>query len=183
MAFAPNAEYDIFISHRRPDREGWVRRLQESLQSVLEEMANAKPQGPQWSFRMFLDEGEIAGNEDFRVRIEKAVKNSAVMVIVMSNNYLDGDSIWCKKERDIFLETIAPQGGSVADRTAAMKRIFVVRKDEAQEDQWPNALRHRTGYQFWETVGPAKIVNPTSFDSSQSGRVPPICRELGCYIL
>ena len=75
MAFAPNAEYDVFISYRRPDKERWVRRFQENFQSVLAEMAIAKPQGPKWSFKMFFDEGGIAGNDDFRERIEKAVTN------------------------------------------------------------------------------------------------------------
>lgn len=169
MAYVPGFQYDIFISYRQVDNEfGWVTKLDETLRSMLHRHARPSKDETPWKYEIFRDKREIGGNQPLPEVIHDAATSSAALVIVMSEDYLATDSEWCARELEAFL------GTADADR-----RIFIVRKSDVAEREWPRQLRKFVGYQFWETDADTGMVSPMSFDFSASGRVPPICQKLG----
>ena len=172
MAYVPGFQYDIFISYRQADNKfGWVARLDETLRSMLEEHDRPKKGEPPWRFEIFRDNRELPGNQPLSDAINEAVRGSAVIVIVMSENYLADDSDWCRRELEAFLQ---PFGGA----SAAGGRIFVVRKESVHETRWPAELQQLVGYPFWE-VDQDGNEQELSFDFAKSGRPPAACQRFG----
>src|SRR4051794_38522426 len=98
MPFVPDHQYDIFISYRQADNKfGWVTQLDQTLRNLLEEQRRPVPAEAAWQYDIFRDDTEIGGNAVLGDRIHGAVTSTAVLVVVMSDNYLASDSDWCAK--------------------------------------------------------------------------------------
>ncbi len=94
--------------------------------ATLEEHDRPKKGEPPWRFEIFRDDRELPGNQPLTEVIGESVRGSAVLVIVMSENYLAEDSNWCQRELDAFLQQFPVASG-------AGGRIFVVRRESVQE--------------------------------------------------
>ena len=92
-------EYDLFISYARKDNvadssgRGWVTGIKE----LIEEDSRAV-QGRE--FGVFFDTSEIQGMQDWRARIQGALRTSKVMLVCLSPNYFDSDP--CRWEWDEY---------------------------------------------------------------------------------
>lgn len=173
MSYVPGFKYDVFLSYRQIDNEyGWVTRLDETLCTMLRERARPRPGEPEWQYEVFRDHREISGHRPFEDEIRQAATSAAVLVIVMSENYLDTDSQWCDRERQLFF---AQDSGDAPIN----RRVFVVRKSPVHESRWPSELKVYTGYKFWEKDKETGVEQPMSFDFSATGRVPTLCQQLG----
>ncbi len=113
------------------DGSCWVQVLKSGLQMLL----NQKTKGAS----IWMDLGEIAGNEAIPAEIRQGISGSATLLIVMSDGYLASD--WCRQELESFIEAAGPEGTS--------GRIFVVHRDEIPFDRWPEPLRDLIGYPFY----------------------------------
>jgi hypothetical protein len=170
-AFVPGFQYDVFISYRQADNaHGWVTRFDETLQSMLRE--HARPSKDEWDYRVFRDNRDIAGNDDLDEKIRAAASSSAVFVVIMSENYLAGDSTWCAQELRLFREALR-------DSAECSGRIFLVLRADINEKRRPDPLQRVTGYRFWEVDPTSGMQQPISFDLRLAGRVPAECQRLG----
>jgi TIR domain len=173
MASFTGSKYDVFISYRQADNKfGWVTSLDKTLRSLLEEHARPDKQQPPWTYEVFRDNREIDGNVVLGDALKDAVSSSAVLVIVMSENYLAEDSDWCAKELAMFQ-------AAVSRSPHRDGRIFVVLRGDIPVPERPANLRQFIGYQFWELDEQSGLRQPISFDFSRAGRVPVSCQKLG----
>src|SRR5436853_6792683 len=109
MSYVPGFERDVFISYARAnDHEGWVSAFCRKLKSRLREMEPA--------VMVFEDTIDVQGNDDLS-KILHCVRNSAVLVTVMSRSYLTRP--WCLDECREF--------AAVNARRGVQGRIFIVR--------------------------------------------------------
>src|SRR5438552_3100655 len=103
-AFVPGFEHDIFISYATVDNESVLKRpgrvnsffelLNEGLGRLL---------GRRDAFSIWMDRTKLDGTFQLTEGIDKPLKNTAIMIALLSNGYLA--SPWCPWERQVFLET------------------------------------------------------------------------------
>lgn len=135
-----SAEYpDIFISYAHVDDapdpgedEGWVTTLVRFLKNQL-----AKKLGREDCYELWMDH-QLPGNAVVTPEIDGKVKNSAVIVILLSQGYLK--SPWCGREMILFLEE------EVRRRRGTTSGLLVVEIDKVER---PQALADLLGYRFW----------------------------------
>jgi hypothetical protein len=147
MAYVPRFQYDVFISYavvdnNRPVKEkpGWVDVFEEQLTSELERLVNQKRPVKVWR-----DTKRLSCGDKFTDEIGQAVSNAAVMVVLLSKQYLASE--WCKKERATFLAAMAAQQN-------VEKRLFVVQlTDPRLFDRLPDGLAEIHHAQLWRQDG------------------------------
>ena len=93
-------KYDIFISYNRNDNvaigaeKEWVEAFHEDLENWL-----TKRRG--WSeLKIWRDTRSMQNNDVIDGSIEDAVRESKLLFVLSSSNYLDSE--YCKLERDLF---------------------------------------------------------------------------------
>ena len=75
--------YDLFISYsRRDDKQGQVRALKEQIETDYRSFAKE-------DLRCFFDIEEIASMDDWRHRILAGLRDSNLLLLVLSPAYLD----------------------------------------------------------------------------------------------
>lgn len=136
MNFVPGYKHDIFISYARVDDDsdsgdGWVTTLVKKLESQLAEKLGRKN-----SFSLWMDH-QLAGNTPITPEILQTLRNTATIVICLSQGYLA--SFWCQKEQNNFLQMIQ-------DRLRESSNIFLLELDELER---PTEFADLLGYQFW----------------------------------
>lgn len=109
MTFVPGFEHDVFISYAHAnnerlvkDDEGYVTRLYEDLTHFL-----TAELGRREYFSVWLDREELRGNDDFDAKLNASFLNSAVLVCVCSQSYVE--SAWCRRELITFSNHKHPQ--------------------------------------------------------------------------
>lgn len=87
--------YDIFLSYARVDNEydRYISHFVETIKRIFRQRTGTVLQ-------IFIDEQEIATAEEWEQRINSALKNSQVMVALLSPSYFT--SRWCGREWDSF---------------------------------------------------------------------------------
>jgi len=97
-------EYDLFISYAHADNEGqyagWVTALKEAIEREHAEFVPASG-----ALQIFSDTDEIRGMDDWEARILLGLRESKLMVAVLSPAYFASD--YCRREWDRYrdLET------------------------------------------------------------------------------
>ena len=163
MAFAPGFEFDYFISYAHVDNHfKWVDHFHQNLIKILQQ------HNKHADFNGFLDHQNLRRNERFDERLKQGVQDSAFLIIMMSQAYLDAE--YCRLEREWFIE-------SVGGIKAAQDRWFVVRlSDLDPSNDWPLDLRKNIGDPFFDGSGNA--VAPISMNFEKEGRAPRVFLEL-----
>jgi hypothetical protein len=95
MAYVPGFDYDLFFSYAQDDSAEWIRALEQSLRQDLVDRL-----GP--DVAIWRDEHNIRFGQNWREEIEDALKASAALLCILSPSYQH--SVWCGRERKIFVE-------------------------------------------------------------------------------
>lgn len=155
MAYVPLVANDIFVSYAHLDnlapggrsRGGWVDALVDPLTVQLKRRLGSN------AVHVWLDR-QLAGNRPLTPEILAAVKDSALLVVVMSPSYVH--SPWCARERNAFLEI-------TKDRVAA-GRIFLVSCLDVPLSDRPSEFGDLLGYPFFiqdsDTGSPRSLGDP-----------------------
>ena len=142
-AFVPDYEHDLFVSYAHVDNQeripgnelsAWVATFADQLKIVLGQKLGRADWGDSWR------DPRLRGNEPITPEIEHAVRNSAILVAVLSEGYLESE--WCQRELDLFLES---RGGP----EGANGRLFVVALSEIDRARWPDVFGDLLGYKFF----------------------------------
>jgi hypothetical protein len=145
MTYVPGYQHDVFISYAHVDSEPsipgddatrWVNTLRQSLQTRIDQKLGRKD-----AVRICMDQGALAGHEPVTPRIREAISSSAILVVALSNGYLESPR--CQQERELFIEA----AGGVEK---ASSRCFLVHLDEIPRDRWPKIFSDDIGYQFYQ---------------------------------
>lgn len=141
----------IFLSYARDDDasppsvplKGFVTSLFDQL---TYEFTNKGPSRP----NIWRDQREIGRAEQFDQKIDDAIKSSALLVVVLSENWLD--RAYCRRELESFAKHWRERGES-DDRIR--KRITVVGKRHVSIEKRPLLLQGQESFQFYsmERVG------------------------------
>src|SRR5208283_4718284 len=138
MSYVPNYKNDIFVSYARVDdnpfpgvQTGWVTTLINSIQIRL-----AQRLGRSDAYSLWMDY-ELAQHVKLTPQIMDALRQTAIMIIILSPGYLASE--WCKRERNTFLELIK-EGNS---------RVFIIERDIIEDQDRPTEFQDLRGFRFW----------------------------------
>jgi hypothetical protein len=141
MAYVQGYEHDVFVSYAHVDNEqlpgmssGWVTALIESLDVFVNQKVKHSGKVDIW-----IDH-KLAGNAPLTDTLMKTVENTATMLVVLSNRYMN--SAWCEKEREAFLD-------HVEQRARGASRVFLVVPDRLEFEERVPQFRDIAGYDFW----------------------------------
>lgn len=153
MAFVPGFQHDVFISYAHAnnepltrDDEGYVTKFYENLTQFL-----TAELGRREYFSIWLDKGELRGNDDFEVKLNMSFLNSAVLVSVCSQSYVE--SAWCRRELIEFSRHSHPPFELQVGDSGAY-RVFRVELGpvrEAHPDVPVYYFERMLGHKFYET--------------------------------
>jgi hypothetical protein len=140
MAYAPRVAHDIFVSYAHLDNlapagrsgRGWVDAFVEPLTVQLKKRLGSG------AVDLWIDRA-LPGNMPLTPEILTAVRESALLLVVMSPAYLS--SQWCARERNAFLE--------VARDRVADGRIFIARCLDENLGDRPAEFGDLNGYEFF----------------------------------
>ena len=118
------------------DEEGFVSFLQRMLDVKLKDL------GAQQA-KLWRDAKRFSDGDPYDVEIEDALKKSALLIVVMSRNWLSRP--YCKKELDDFIRY--RQGAGVSN---VEERIVVVCKQYVPKESRPAPLQVQEGFAFYE---------------------------------
>lgn len=178
MAFVPGCEHDVFVSYAHIDNEplsgaqqGWVSTFVRDVESVVRRKLFDRPK----DFDVWVDH-ELAGNRPFSADIQRAVGNTATLLVIMSPAYLASD--WCRREREVFRS-------QVQDKVRAGTRVFVVELDRIDErGRVPAEFADLLPYRLWIEDGPARTPRtlglpvPTPAEPEYYSRVNQLALEI-----
>ena len=144
MSSAPPFTDDVFISYRHLDNElhdergnGWIDNFHERFESVLGEALGYEPS--------IWRDPRLPGNVYFADVLEERIRNTAVVISILSPGYLQSE--WCMGELREFCRLADNTGGLlVGDKM----RIFKVVKTHIERDQHPPEFQKQLGYEFYE---------------------------------
>jgi len=135
---------DVFISYRHLDNElldeqgnGWIDNFHKRFESLLGEALGYEP-------KIWRDT-RLEGNVYFADVLEERLKNTAVVISILSPGYVQSD--WCLGELREFCQLADKTGGLlVSDKL----RIFKVVKTHIDREQHPSEFQKQLGYEFYE---------------------------------
>jgi TIR domain len=149
MSYIKGFTYDIFISYAHMDNEklsgqtyGWIERFYKDLNLML-----LRRIGQMDAIRFWWDNKKLDGSKLFDQSIEEGIRQSAILVCLISPGYLG--SSYCKKELELFYKKAQQEaiGLKVGDRS----RILNVLLNNIPYTQWPNELSGTTGFPFHDS--------------------------------
>jgi hypothetical protein len=135
---------DVFISYRHLDNElldengkGWVDNFHERFERVLGEALGYEPS--------IWRDPRLPGNVYFVDVLEERIKNTALVISILSPGYLQSE--WCMGELREFCRLADQTGGLlVGDKL----RVFKVVKTHIERAQHPPEFQKQLGYEFYE---------------------------------
>jgi len=138
---------DIFISYTHKDNEklsderyGWVDYFHEALKRRLKELAGR-------TVEIWRDP-KLGGNDLLTPTIETALRNTPLLIAVLSPGYLNSD--FCAKELALFGDAVGASGGLHVGNSS---RIFFVTKTPISIQRRPSGLNldptELLGYTFY----------------------------------
>lgn len=142
MAYLDGFENDVFLSYAHIDNES---------EGTREKARWVSDFGDQLKIRLLKHMGEtvevwwdpkLDRSQLFDEVIEKAVRNSAIVVSLVSNAYIKRD--YCKQE----LQWFAEQGN--LKTASGHKRVFPVLLYRLPFDQWPETCKGVSGFEFFD---------------------------------
>jgi hypothetical protein len=135
---------DVFISYRHLDNEllddrgkGWIDNFHDRFESVLGEALGYEP-------KIWRDK-RLQGNVYFPGELVDRIRNTAVVISVLSPGYLQSD--WCLGELREFCRRADETGGLLVGNNL---RIFKVVKTHVDRSLHPAEFQEQLGYEFYE---------------------------------
>ena len=135
-------DVQIFMSYARvddappphlPDAKGFVTFLHEQLAFELRRI------GAPWP-KIWRDTKRIENADQFEPRIEQAISDSSILLVVLSKNWISRP--YCVRELESFAERWKADGG-------LRERIVVAAKREVDPDRRPSLLQGQVGIKFY----------------------------------
>jgi hypothetical protein len=170
MAFLAPFEYDIFISYARvndlpwPGTDtGWVTHFKRCLSTAL-----TQEFGRDNIVAVWHDRDRIGGGMHFDDAIKEGINKSAVFLALFSNGYV-AEECYCTKELDLFHGKAQKDGYGL--RVGHYDRIWNLRLQQIEFDQWPEALAGREGYKFHRDDLPGRPPPPGPLFDAQFERM------------
>jgi hypothetical protein len=152
----------VFISYAHADNDplypgskGWATQLHEDLPLRLRANLGRAP-----DLSVFIDD-KVRGNDEIDENLLRKVRRSAVLIVVLTQEYLD--SRWCLKE----LETFASERHPRFDLKVGDKyRMFKVMPRDVPRERHPVPLDNANGYKFFavDSAGPFRRTEETDTD-------------------
>ena len=147
MAYVDGFEYDIFISYAHYDNEtgdedkhGWVEQFYKELDITF-----GQRNGRTNAVKIWWDD-RLEGNSFFDQSIQEGIHKSAIMLCLMSPNYLESE--YCKDERELFYKKAQEEalGLKVGDRSRIMNLLLY----NIHYSKWPKELSGTSGFPFYQ---------------------------------
>jgi len=157
MAYAPEFEYDVFVSYAHVDNlneeagatEGWVDRFHHALEVGL-----IKRVGRMGVLKMWRDDS-LGGTQLFDDAIRTRIEGAAVFLVLCSPAYLKSD--YCRTERDCFWRKAAERGIA---RVGERSRVANVLLYNIAPAGWPAELAGTSGFAFYDAPRAGTIGTP-----------------------
>jgi len=139
---------NIFISYAHLDNQtafhegkGWIEKFYEELRLSL-----AQRLGSIDAVKIWWDERKLDGSVYFDESIAESIKQSAIMLCLVSPGYLESE--YCQKELELFYNKAHHDhpGLKVGDRS----RLLNVLLYKIPHKHWPPELEGTTGFPFYE---------------------------------
>ena len=109
MSYVPGFRYDLFISYAQADNsDAWVEKFQTQLIGELVRLLGR----PLSEKTVFLDKLRLQVAQSYPDELDKAARESALLVALLSPSYVTSD--WCNRERQVF-QTALPPGAAFAE--------------------------------------------------------------------
>jgi len=138
MGYVQYCRNDVFVSYAQIDdrpvpgaRDGWICTFVDALKLFL-----AQQIGRAEILKVWRDL-QIPGHAPLTAEIISAVRESATLLVVLSEGYLASD--WCRREASEFLNLVGK----------ASRRVFVVERMPVDPSRKPGELQDLVGYRFW----------------------------------
>jgi hypothetical protein len=175
------SEVQIFMSYARDDNaappgvtdaQGFISALHGQLEFKFQDLGRPRP-------LIWWDKRKIEDGEFFDPKIERAIEQSALLVIVLSRNWLHRP--YCLRELELFRNRWS-NGDDFSD---VRHRIIIARKNHVEEDEIPQLIRGQSGYEFFRYDGPRTVDHELSY--FESGKCVDIgfqkrANDLGGYL-
>jgi hypothetical protein len=167
---------DIFISYAHRDNQpvsgeekGWISHFVNNLFNEF-----SRKVGRAESYQTWMDYC-LKGSDEVTPEIEKQLKETYVLVILLSSAWLASE--WCQRELAIFIEKVKQVAG----------RVFVVELDRIEVKDKPLFIRDLVTYRFWRETDERKVRQlgypvPQTSDSSYYDRLADLSSELATVI-
>jgi TIR domain len=148
----------VFLSYAHDDNlptgggleeEGFVSFLQRMLEVKLKDLGSQES-------KLWRDAKRFGSGDPYDVEIEDALKKSALLLVVMSKNWLSRP--YCRKELDDFIRFRQNNGVQNFE-----ERIVVVGKQYVPKDKRPAALQVQEGFAFYERDAEDEVTGVKSF--------------------
>ncbi|MGA8025760.1 MAG: toll/interleukin-1 receptor domain-containing protein [Bryobacteraceae bacterium] len=103
MPYVPGFSNDLFISYASADNvDGWVQRFQDQLTKEVARLLGY----PALAKAVYLDKIRLQVGQSYPETLDKAARESAVLVTLVSPSYVNSD--WCSRERLAFQQKLTP---------------------------------------------------------------------------
>lgn len=142
----------IFVSYARsddasppedPDCAGFVTGLHDQLNYAIQNLGGPRP-------KIWRDTRRVGQADQFDQKIEDAISQSSVLLVVLSKNWMASD--YCAKELKAFAERWKSDGDS-----GVRERIVVVGKRHVDPDRRPSMLQGQEGFRFYSMDDPDEV--------------------------
>lgn len=158
-------KYDAFISYARVDdvpfddqneKSKWVSMIVAHLKTILDQRL-----GRRNAAKLFFDTSSLPGNTWTDDALKEALGNSATLVIIMTEGYLESE--WCLRECAYFDEMHENVNG----------RVFILNCDSIrfEDPRYPKQFRGITAYPFFRKSSqlsePARLGFPAPLEDGQ----------------
>jgi TIR domain len=140
--FRHGFEHDIFISYTHVDDQldggrRWVADFIRDLEARLEIVSGR-------SVEIWRDQTALGAADRFDDSISMAVRNSALLLVVLSPSYFASE--YCLREREAFYEKIRAEG---KESVGTKSRVVKVAKFRVDLEKYPPDLRELLEYKFF----------------------------------
>jgi hypothetical protein len=147
MAYVPGFDHDVFISYAHVnnpiphgEQMGWVSSFLSDLENQLKQEVQEYSAG----LKVWIDERRIGGSDVFDDVIAKDVRNSAVLISILSRGYLS--STYCRAELNEFC---AHNVTEINVNGSTKKRAVKVLLQNLPSTAHPLQLQGMDGYEFF----------------------------------
>jgi hypothetical protein len=139
MVYVPNREHDIFVSYARVDdfplpgaSLGWVTTLVGALKIKLAQLL-----GRSDAYDLWIDNEDLSHHVGITSQITDALRNTAVMIPVLSPGYLASE--WCQHEKRAFLDLVKK----------GEWRVFLIERYPLESGERPTEFQDLKEFRFW----------------------------------